>query len=113
VVWQLESIERFSRKWILRSDIERQLMRLGYFHAPWCAVCHEKAPLIPELARAVELPLEEWDIDEERGRPEAERRRIEQVPTLALLDGERVRFRLVGSMITLENVQHLLALVTG
>ena len=37
----------------------------------------------------------------------------QQVPTLALLDGERVRFRLVGSMITLENVQDLLALVTG
>lgn len=88
-------------------------MKLGYFHAPWCDVCHEKAPVVREIARAIDLPLEDWDIEEARGKPEAERRRIKTVPTLALLDGERVRFRLVGSMIDLENVKHLLALITS
>jgi hypothetical protein len=88
-------------------------MKLGYFHAPWCDVCHEKAPVVREIARAIDLPLEDWDIDEARGQLEAERRRVKTMPTLALLDGERVRFRVAGSMITLENVRHLLAQVAG
>lgn len=85
-------------------------MHLAFFHAPWCGVCHEKAPLVAELAREAGLALAEWDIEEEAGRAEAERRRIRQVPTLALLRGERVPFRLVGAMITRENVAHLLAM---
>lgn len=88
-------------------------MKLGFFHAPWCGVCHEKAPVVREIARTLGLPLEDWDIDESSGEQEAERRRIKTVPTLALLDGERVRFRLVGRMITPENVQYLLAKVIG
>lgn len=96
--------------WMAQPEMSSDL-KLGYFHAPWCGVCHEKAPLVRELAQTLGLPLEDWDIDEEPGEREAERRRVEQVPTLALLDGERVRFRLVGKMITLENVRHLLAQV--
>lgn len=88
-------------------------MKLGYFHAPWCDVCHEKAPVVQEIARAMDLPLEDWGLEEAAGSLEAERRRVKTVPTLALLDGERVRFRLVGSMITLENVRHLMAQVAG
>lgn len=85
-------------------------MHLAFFHAPWCQVCHEKAPLVEQIARDAKLPLERWDIEEEAGRAEYERRRMKQVPTLALIFGERVPFRLVGAMITPENVQHLLAM---
>lgn len=88
-------------------------MKLGFFHAPWCGVCHEKAPVVEDIARAEGLSLESWDVDEAAGKEEGERRRIKQVPTLALLDGERVRFRIVGEMITPENVRHLLAHVRG
>lgn len=83
-------------------------MKFGFFHAPWCGVCHEKAPVVREIAQAFGLPLEDWDIEEKAGKEEAERRRVETVPTLALLDGERVRFRIVGEMITMENVRHLM-----
>ena len=48
-------------------------------------------------------------IEDDDGRAEADRRRIRTVPTLALIHGERVPFRLVGRMITPENVRHLLA----
>jgi thiol-disulfide isomerase/thioredoxin len=85
-------------------------MHLAFFHAPWCGVCHEKAPVVDDLARESGLELERWDIEEEAGRAEAERRRIRQVPTLALIFGERVPFRLIGAMITPENVRHLLAM---
>jgi thiol-disulfide isomerase/thioredoxin len=84
-------------------------MHLAYFHAPWCSVCHEKAPVVQEIASAVRMELAQWDIDQDDGRAEAERRRIRTVPTLALIHGERVPFRLVGRMITPSNVQHLLA----
>jgi len=84
-------------------------MHLAFFHAPWCGVCHEKAPVVEQIAAAAQLPLERWDIEDAVGAGEAERRRIRQVPTLALIMGERVPFRLVGSMITPENVQPLLA----
>ena len=84
-------------------------MHLAFFHAPWCTVCHEKAPVAEEVASAVQMELAHWDIDEDGGRAEAERRRIRTVPTLALIDGDRVPFRLVGRMITPANVQHLLA----
>lgn len=85
-------------------------MHLAFFHAPWCGVCHEKAPVVDDLARESGLALERWDIEDEAGRAEAERRRIKQVPTLALILGERVPFRLIGAMITPENVRHLLAM---
>ena len=84
-------------------------MHLAYFHAPWCAVCHEKAPVAEQIAAAVQMDLARWDIEDEEGRAEADRRRIRTVPTLALIHGERVPFRLVGRMITPENVRHLLA----
>ncbi|HEX6036708.1 thioredoxin family protein [Longimicrobium sp.] len=84
-------------------------MHLAYFHAPWCGVCHEKSPVVEQIASAVGLPLERWDIEDDGGRAEADRRRIKTVPTLALIHGERVPFRLVGRMITPENVRHLLA----
>jgi thiol-disulfide isomerase/thioredoxin len=84
-------------------------MHLAFFHAPWCGVCHEKDPLVEEIASAARLELQRWDIEEASGRAEAERRRIKTVPTLALIHGERVPFRLVGRMITPENVHLLLA----
>ena len=84
-------------------------MHLAFFHAPWCGVCHEKAPVVEQIAAAVGMGLARWDIDEDDGRAEADRRRIKTVPTLALIHGERVPFRLVGRMITPQNVRHLLA----
>lgn len=83
-------------------------MKLLYFHAPWCGVCHEKGPVAEEIAREAGLELERWDIEEEGGAAEAERRRVRAVPTLALVHGERVPFRLVGRMITPETVRGLL-----
>lgn len=84
-------------------------MHLAFFHAPWCGVCHEKAPVAEQIAAEVGMELARWDIDEDDGRAEADRRRIRTVPTLALIHAERVPFRLVGRMITPQNVQHLLA----
>lgn len=83
-------------------------MHFAYFQAPWCGVCHEKAPIVEQIAASAGLELQRWDIEEEAGRAEAERRRIKTVPTLALIHGERVPFRLIGRMITPENVQYLL-----
>lgn len=85
-------------------------MHLAFFQAPWCGVCKEKSPLVDELARESGLPLERWDIETPEGKAEYEGRRMKQVPTLALIRGERVPFRLVGAMITRENVAHLLAM---
>jgi hypothetical protein len=71
-------------------------------------VCHEKSPVVEQIAAAANLELQRWNIEDEAGRAEAERRRIKTVPTLALIYGERVPFRLIGRMITPENVQYLL-----
>ncbi len=85
-------------------------MRLLYFRADGCGVCHLKAPVAEGIARSLGLDLEVLDLGEKEGRGEAQRRRIHTVPTLALIDGERVRFRLIGRMITPENAAHLAAL---
>lgn len=84
-------------------------MNLAYFHAPWCGVCHEKSPVAERIAADAGLPLERWDIEDDAGRAQAENRRIKTVPTLALVQGDRVPFRLVGSMITPENAAQMLA----
>ncbi len=84
-------------------------MHLAYFNAPWCGVCHEKAPVVEQIAASAKLELQRWNIEEEAGRAEAERRRIKTVPALALIHGERVPFRLIGRMITPDNVRFLLA----
>ncbi|MBA3890530.1 MAG: thioredoxin family protein [Gemmatimonadaceae bacterium] len=85
-------------------------MHLAFFHAPWCEVCHEKAPVAEAIAHDAGMELERWDIEEPKGKAEYERLRMKQVPTLALIAGERVPFRLIGAMITPENVQHMLAM---
>lgn len=85
-------------------------MHLAFFHAPWCQVCHEKAPVVDAIARDAGLPLELWDIEEPDGKAEYERLRMKQVPTLALIAGARVPFRLIGAMITPENVRHMLSM---
>lgn len=62
-----------------------------------------------QIASGAGLPLRRWNIMECQGRAEAERRKIRTVPTLALISGERVPFRIMGHKITPENVQHLLS----
>lgn len=84
--------------------------QLLFFRADWCGVCHVKAPVAEQVARAHDLPLEVLDVENDAGRELAERLRIRTVPTLALLQAERVRFRLVGRMISPENAAHLIAL---
>jgi hypothetical protein len=86
-------------------------VELLYYRADGCGVCAQKAPLVRRLADELRLPLRVLQGDEEAGRGEAESLRLKQVPTLALHDGGRVRFRLVGRMITPENVRHLVGAV--
>jgi thiol-disulfide isomerase/thioredoxin len=85
-------------------------MRLLYFRADWCGVCHEKGPVVEELAAGAGLPLDVIDWESEEGQAKAIGLRIQTVPTLALVDGERVRFRLVGRMITPGTAAHLIGM---
>jgi thioredoxin 2 len=87
-------------------------MHFAFFYAPWCGVCHEKSPLVEALASEYGLTLDRFDIESADGRAEYERRGLKQIPTLALVRGERMPFRLVGAMITRENVQHLMRMHT-
>ena len=89
---------------------EESPFRLMYFRAGWCGVCHEKTPVVEEFARSAGLPREMVDWETEDGQTRALGLRVQTVPTLALVDGERVRFRLVGAMITPETAGHLLAM---
>lgn len=82
-------------------------MKLVYFRAEGCGVCHEKRPVAEEVARSLGLPFEVVDVETGEGPRRAEETRIRGVPTLALVDGPRVPFRLVGRTITPENVAHL------
>jgi len=84
-------------------------VQLVYLRADWCGVCAEKSPLVERIAASLGLPLEVVDWQSEAGRSRAEELRMKTVPTLALVDGARVPFRLVGSMITAENVERLAA----
>jgi thiol-disulfide isomerase/thioredoxin len=85
-------------------------MHFAFFHAEWCGVCHDKAPLVQDLADEYGLRVDRFDIESAGGRDEYERRGLKQIPTLALIRGERTPFRLVGAMITRENVEHLMRL---
>ncbi|HEX6748837.1 MAG TPA: thioredoxin family protein [Longimicrobium sp.] len=85
-------------------------MKLMYFRADWCGVCHEKSPVVDQVAADAGLPLEVVDWETEEGQTRALGLRVSGVPTLALVDGERVRFRLVGSAITPETVAHLIGM---
>lgn len=82
--------------------------RLFYFRADGCGVCVAKHPVAEEIARTAGIPFEVVDVSEPAGEREAEALRIRTVPTLALVRGERVPFRLVGRMITPENAMRLL-----
>lgn len=66
-------------------------------------------PVAFVFAAGTGLPLERWDWDDPDLRARAEALRIRTPPTLALLDGDRVRFRLTGRLISRETAAHLLA----
>lgn len=84
--------------------------KLLYFRAGWCGVCHEKGPVAEAIARSTALPLDVVDWETEEGQTRAMGLRVQTVPTLALVDDERVRFRLVGRMITPETATHLIGM---
>ncbi len=83
--------------------------KLVYVTTAGCAVCREKAPLVDELAAELGLPLELVDSDTADGAARAEALRVRGVPTLAIVQGERVPLRLLGRMITRENLEFFLA----
>lgn len=82
---------------------------LVYVTAAGCAVCVEKSPLVDELAAELGLPLERVDSDTTAGAARAEALRVRGVPTLAVVQGDRVPLRLLGRMITRENLEYFLA----
>jgi thiol-disulfide isomerase/thioredoxin len=84
--------------------------RLMFFRTGWCSVCHAKGPVAEEIARAMGMPLEVHDMESDEGSRLGESLRVSTVPTLALVDGDRARFKLVGAMITPENAAHLASL---
>jgi thioredoxin 1 len=84
--------------------------RLLLFRTQWCRVCHEKAPVAEEIARSMGMELEVHDLEGDPGAALGEAFRVTTVPTLALVRGGRARFKLVGAMITPENVAHLASL---
>lgn len=88
------------------SDDDR---RLVYVTTAGCSVCREKEPVVEEIAAALDLPLEKIDRDNEEGAARAEALGVRGVPTLALTQGKRVPFRLLGRMITREGVDFLIA----
>lgn len=83
--------------------------KLVYVTTAGCSVCVEKSPLVEELAADLGLPLERVDSDTEAGAARAEELRVRGVPTLAVVQGERVPLRLLGRMITRENLEYFLA----
>jgi thiol-disulfide isomerase/thioredoxin len=95
------------------ADAMTDSSHFAFFYAPWCQVCQVKAPLVDELAREFGLPLHSFDIESADGAREYERRSLKQIPTLALIRGEHTPFRLIGAMITRENVAHLMRNVVG
>ena len=82
---------------------------LAYVTTSGCQVCIEKSPLVDELASELGLPLERIDSDTPEGAARAEALRVRGVPTLAIVQGERVPLRLLGRMITRENLEYFLA----
>lgn len=88
-----------------RSDVRR----LVYVTTAGCAMCREKMPVVEQIATDLGLELERVDTDTEEGAARAEELRVRGVPTLALLQGERVPFRLLGRMITREAVDYFLS----
>jgi hypothetical protein len=87
-------------------------VELVYVRADGCGVCEQKGPLVRELAAELALPLRVLDFDDPAAAGEVGALRIRTVPTLALREAARVPFRLVGRMITRENVHHLLSTVS-
>jgi thiol-disulfide isomerase/thioredoxin len=87
--------------------------RMVYVRADGCAVCVDRMPVARAVAAEAGLPLSVLDLGVVDDRRHAEALRIDRIPTLALSIGERVPFRLVGRMITPENVAHLLRATLG
>jgi len=85
-------------------------MILKLFRADWCHACHTVLPAAHEVARSLDLPLELVDVESDEGRAEQAALGVRVLPTLALLDCGRVRFRVVGSLIEPASVARIATL---
>lgn len=88
-------------------------MHFAYFYTTTCRVCHEKQPVARQIASDMDIELREWNLERVEGGAEGKRLRISTVPTLALVHGSRVPFRIVGERITPEAVRFLYTRVAG
>lgn len=82
-------------------------MHFAYFYTTTCRVCHEKHPVAKQIASDMDIELREWNLESVEGDAEGKRLRISTVPTLALVHGARVPFRVVGERITPEAIRFL------
>ena len=55
--------------------------RLLYFRADWCGVCHEKSPVVEEIAASAGLPLELVDWETEDGQKRSKHEVVAQTIT--------------------------------
>ena len=76
------------------------------FYASWCGPCQAQLPVLLEAAKeACDVKFCKVNIDENKGL--CERFDVEQVPTMLVMNGERVYKRIVGVHSLEEILEHL------
>lgn len=60
--------------------------QIVYFGASWCGPCKVAKPLVKAAAKKAGLPLRILDIDSEEGERQADKHKVNGVPTVLFLD---------------------------
>lgn len=69
-------------------------MQLLKFYAQWCGPCKMVAPIVEKVAKKLGIELIEIDIDKDE--QATYKYKIQAVPTIILLDGDKTIARLSG-----------------
>lgn len=66
------------------------------FYAEWCGPCQTVSPIVQQVARELSHKINLVKVNVDKSRPVAEKFNIKSIPTLLLMDGNKIIWKKTG-----------------
>jgi thioredoxin 1 len=73
-----------------------QKLTLVDFYADWCGPCQTVSPIVQQVARELSHKINLVKVNVDKSRPVAEKFNIKSIPTLLLMDGNKIIWKKTG-----------------
>lgn len=74
----------------------RQKLTLVDFYADWCGPCQTVSPIVQQVAKEMSNEINLVKVNVDKSRPVADKFNIKSIPTLLLMDGNKIIWKKTG-----------------